>query len=1111
MKKNTIWFLLMVFTFGPSVICAQYKFKIEFIGEGNGQCSPDSYWLYLDNEIVNENIVGPPLHEILFKTNDQSFIPYHIDEVLETPTDFMYVRKYSNGGGGQDWDCDVWTMHYMSNPLGCLTFWANNAALPDIDVEHFNVYKIVQLTSINDVEGMGYCESQPIQIIGGNNNVCSAYYSLSIFVDNGPEQELLPYGKHPNPYMFNPSEIDEISDESIVKFKVYYNEEGTVTSPDVLNIDISPCVPVLDPDVQNNLVGEDVTCPGGEDGGITAVFDRALTEEESMVLTFKVGNDAPHQTNPPLTQSDFQDNIIVYESNGGLPPGEYMMQWDVLVGNETIVGGEAPVTIGEPPAFEIQLDNIIYVTCEGGNDGEIIITPSGGSPPYMFNWKRNGNDFVLPQGSTDTHLVNLPEGTYSLTLTDSHDCDFESDEFVVDFDNTSPLLDAYQVFQPGTPPNYLPTGSIIINNITGGSGNYILHWEKDGDPFQPQNAYDLNELESGSYDLTIEDADTGCLTEVEPPIEDIVELDPLSVEITETLQISCEGDVGILEANPSGGTNGGYEYLWSTGETTPSIQVGQGEYFVTVTDNGDSQVQEVYVFNYINPLLNVEVNTIDVVCKDEATGSIELDISGGTGGPYTVSWLDTQDEGPVRNDLEAGEYIYFVTDGECQVTNENEPIIIDEPEVFFTVEKISQTNVSLNGENDGGLEISLDNGSPPYIFNWTKDDQPYEPTPESTDTNLVGLEEGIYQVVVTNDLGCQATLDTPIQISEPDPLAIVQISTVDVNCKGAFTGSITANVTGIPPFTYIWEKQGDVSFSAPNQNTISGLSSGTYILSVSDNSIVPEVTEVIVINEPVEELTVTAIPNITDCFLGNEGIIQISASGGVAPYQYSINQGMDFQGEPIFGGLGSGTYEVLVLDANQCEYQTSVVLGQPDQTNASFAMSSQAVTGETVLAVDLSYPAPDELEWVVPDEAIVLSKNSDELEIVFDQPGEYEVGVLAYRGDCLSTETKKILVLEGEGITQEPSEEDSGKKIEYFIVYPNPTTGRFNAAIQLGEPSNISLKIFRLANNNLIAQEQAFGNDAYEIPMDISGLPAGLYVIILETELGNSVQKIILN
>lgn len=988
------------------------------------------------------------------------------------------------------------------------------------------------------------------------NNPISRYYSEYLFeregvqVDDGYWEYLVQGNSDWQPINDNQvqslfplnitaEELDDILPEDLeslgniyLRFNLYaqgtgkyIDFQGNITSQpksETKNIgfysfEITKSPPALDSQINPNPIPSPTTCHGGLDGGFTITFDRVLTDEEKMIIYVhrKTGDntyaDDAEDSSGELWAEHLDDKTFHFEGIS-LNADTYGIKWMVgpISENESDVveSDFVDIVISEPSAVSISDSEITDITCQGSNDGEITIDTSGGSPPYTYAWKKNGNQFALPQGSTNTHLVNLLEGTYTVIITDSHNCNFESEEFVVEVLNTNPELDAYVAAQPGTSPNYLPTGSILIQSIIGGSGNYILHWKKNGEEYLPQDSYNLNELESGTYTLIIEDSETGCLSQTEEI--QIIELEPLAVEVTETAGITCKGDIGILKANPSGGTNGGYEYLWSTGETTQSINAGQGEYSVTVTDNGDSEVEEFYEFDYTNPLLTVNVNKIDVLCKDEATGSIELDISGGTGGPYSVSWLDTQGDGSLRTDLEAGEYIYFISDGECEVTNENEPIVIDEPEGFFTVEKISQINVSLNGKDDGALEITLENGLPQYTFNWTKDNQPYEPTAKSTDTSLVGLEAGIYQVVVTDALGCQTTLDAPAHISEPDSLAIVEMNTIDVNCKGGFTGSITANVTGIPPFTYMWKKQGDVSFTAPNQRTISRLSSGTYILSVSDNSIASEVTEVVVINEPDEELTVTIIPNITECFLGNIGNIQISTSGGVAPYQYSINQGADFQEEPIFDGLESGTYEVLVLDANQCEFQTSVVLGQPDQTNAEFAMSSQVVAGENVLAVDLSYPVPDELEWVVPEEAIVLNKNSDELEIVFNQPGEYEVGVLAYRGDCLSTETKKILVLEGGEIVQGAPEADTSKKIEYFIIYPNPTTGRFNAGIQLGDLSNISLKIFGLANNNLIGEEQAFGKENYDIPMDLTGLPSGLYVIVLETQFGISIQKLIL-
>ena len=880
--------------------------------------------------------------------------------------------------------------------------------------------------------------------------------------------------------------------------------------------EIHPSPPALDPLVNPNPEPINPTCNGGQDGGFKITFDRELANDEKMIIFVHV-KDGENQYDVTvkdwsneLFKNDFVGKSYIFHGDK-LEAGNYGVKWMVGPTQEnafSVVESDfVDITILEPSPISLGNQQVQDVSCEGVSDGEIIITPSGGTPPYGYNWKRNGNPFPLPLGSTNTHLMNLQEGEYSLLITDAHNCDSEVFEFLVDANYSSPKLDSYQVFQPGTSPNYLPTGSILIGNIIDGSGDYTLHWKKDGQNFQTQNSMNPSGLEPGTYTLTIEDNIQGCISE-EYGIE-IIELDPLTVEFTETIGITCEGDMGIIKAQGVGGTNS-YSYLWSTGEQTHSINVGQGQYSVTVTDTGGESVDAFYEFNYANPLLTVVENKTDIICKGEASGTIELDISGGTGGPYTVSWLDTQEDGPVRNDLEAGEYVYFVSDGECQVTNENQPIVIEEPEDFFTVEKISQTNVSLNGESDGTFSISLQHGTSPYTFEWSKNDEPFQPSMESTETNLVGLEVGSYQVIVTDANGCNATLESPIAITEPDPLAIVDMIVTPVNCKGGNTGAITAMVTGIPPFTYHWVKQGDVSFSAPNQETISGLSSGTYILFLKDDSVVPEISSVIEVIEPDNALEVQVMPYPTTCFTGNQGSIQIMAIGGSSPYLYSIDGGANFQSEPIFNDLESGTYDILVADMNQCEYASTVTIGLPGQSNADFAITSRAFVDESVLAVDLSYPIPDEVEWIVPKEAIVLNKDADQLEMVFQQPGEYEVGIKVYRDDCLSTETKTIVILESDGTIPKDQQESKDDHLEHFIVYPNPTSGKFIVDIVLREASTVGLQVFGLANNILIHHEQVFGADAYQIPMDISGLPSGLYVIVMETQFGYSLQKVIL-
>jgi len=50
----------------------------------------------------------------------------------------------------------------------------------------------------------------------------------------------------------------------------------------------------------------------------------------------------------------------------------------------------------------------------------------------------------------------------------------------------------------------------------------------------------------------------------------------------------------------------------------------------------------------------------------------------------------------------------------------------------------------------------------------------------------------------------------------------------------------------------------------------------------------------------------------------SNGSISITAQGGVAPYQYSINGGTTWQASSVFTGLSGGVYTVIVKDINNC-------------------------------------------------------------------------------------------------------------------------------------------------------------------------------------------------
>lgn len=84
---------------------------------------------------------------------------------------------------------------------------------------------------------------------------------------------------------------------------------------------------------------------------------------------------------------------------------------------------------------------------------------------------------------------------------------------------------------------------------------------------------------------------------------------------------------------------------------------------------------------------------------------------------------------------------------------------------------------------------------------------------------------------------------------------------------------------------------------------------------------------------------VASVTSVTDATCGmSDGEIIVSASGGVSPYQYSIDCGSpspSYQSSPVFSGLAAGTYVVCVLDANGCQIDVATVT--VNETSCCFA------------------------------------------------------------------------------------------------------------------------------------------------------------------------------
>ncbi|MEM1000766.1 MAG: HYR domain-containing protein, partial [Bacteroidota bacterium] len=143
------------------------------------------------------------------------------------------------------------------------------------------------------------------------------------------------------------------------------------------------------------------------------------------------------------------------------------------------------------------------------------------------------------------------------------------------------------------------------------------------------------------------------------------------------------------------------------------------------------------------------------------------------------------------------------------------------------------------------------------------------------------------------------------------------------SCAGGSDGTASVSIiNGTPPFNYTWVGPNNFQSSAASPT---GLIAGTYCVVVQDgNSCVDSSCVTLTANSTPINLTT----NVTDANCGqNNGSIMVVASGGAAPYSYSLNGGTP-QASNMFNGLAQGSYTTDVTDNNGCTAAATASVGQ---------------------------------------------------------------------------------------------------------------------------------------------------------------------------------------
>lgn len=555
----------------------------------------------------------------------------------------------------------------------------------------------------------------------------------------------------------------------------------------------------------------------------------------------------------------------------------------------------------------------IDANCGGAATGSLVAGTTPSVAPVSYIWHH---------GQSAQTATGLYPGGYTVTVTDSIGCQSAANGVIIG----PPAL----VVSTTVVSNYnghqlscnLSSDGCAQANIMGGSPGYTYEWSTGETTAMACN------LSAGMHMVTITDAQ-GC------QVQDTVNVIPPPPI---TVSISQSGNV--LTPHPLGGAGSAYAYVWTTGETTRSININlAGTYCVTVSDANGCASSACQIINHY-PLITPQ----HVSCHGLSNGCASAVFNGGTA-PYTYLWSTGETVNNICN-LTAGVHDVTITDntGATAIGSTT----ITEPNPISTT--VTETASILCFGGTGELTANPTGGTSPYVYDWGAG--------ATLANSISGLASGTYCVVITDNNGCK---DTACQVLIEPSALVVWLSGTAVSCNGGNDGTsqiMAAGGTGA--LSYVWPYGGQTSQIA------TGLSSGVYCPTIADANGCT-ITDCVTITEP--SAVTTTIGNLSNysganvsCH-GSDGVAEVITVGGIAPYSFLWDY--NSQSTHTATGLTSGNNCVTITDANGCTVSDCINLTQMQPLAISFVGTDTVCAGggTTNIAAQPSGLGPWTFNW----------------------------------------------------------------------------------------------------------------------------------------------------
>ncbi|WP_169788213.1 S8 family serine peptidase [Rufibacter tibetensis] len=576
----------------------------------------------------------------------------------------------------------------------------------------------------------------------------------------------------------------------------------------------------------------------------------------------------------------------------------------------------------------------------------------------------------------------------------------------------------------------------------------------------------------------------------------------------------CEGDKVTLSAV----AGEGFTYLWSTGATTRTIEVGAGgSYRVTVTNASGCTATSEVVQVIVNPL-PIALITADgatIFCEGEkvtlsapaaegnaflwSNGATTRSIEVNTAGNYTVTVTNangcavTSEATTVKvNTLPVATIAVNGATTFCQgnsvvlIASEGSNYLWSNGATSRSIEVRTAGDYTVTVTNAAGCQVTSAplkvqvNDLPVATISASgttrfcagesvtltaTEGSSYRWSTGATTRQIVVRASDDYSVTVFNALGCSAISDPVKLIVHPLPIPTIRITGSTTLCQGQRVTLVAPEGSG---YQYRWSN-GDTTRS------IEVGDAGNYSITVTNENGCAATSNAVEVNvNALPEARIIASGATTFC---QGSSVVLTASEGTA---YHWSNGATTRSITV---SESGKYTVSVTNSNGCtaisEEERTVMNPLPDRPSIErddIILSSSATAGN---------------QWFRNNKAI---QGATGMNYEPTESGTYHVQETSLTG-CISEKSQEVYVTENDLITD-------------LQVYPNPSTGKFTLSFTGLRPDNVNIRVVDMVGK-VVFEGRKEVLESREFQLDFSRKAVGVYMLQIHHNGRNYSRKLV--